>query len=196
MGEIFSYSIASGILLAAMYLIYKWMLAGENQHRYNRAVLWAIYGASIILPLIIPAIKAMSDRQTQTLAAATEIAIGTPQMALIETTPPLLPRVLLGIYIIGMAAASAYTMLVAIRLVRIVTSGEKHRLGNHTMVITDNPCVAPFSWLRYIVMSRADHEASGDVIAVHETRHLDARHWIDLLMAQIIAIFQWYNPAA
>ena len=67
MGEIFSYSIASGILLAAMYLIYKWMLAGENQHRYNRAVLWSIYGASAILPLIIPAIKAMSDRPTKML---------------------------------------------------------------------------------------------------------------------------------
>ena len=196
MGEIFSYSIASGILLAAMYLIYKWMLAGENQHRYNRAVLWSIYGASAILPLIIPAIKAMSDRPTKMLDAVTEIAIGTPQMALIETTPPLLPRVLLGIYIIGMASASVYTMLVAIRLIRIVTSGEKHRIGQHTLVLTDTPGVAPFSWLRYIVMSRADHEASGDVITVHETRHLDARHWIDLLMAQIIAIFQWYNPAA
>ena len=124
MGELFSYSIASGILLAAMYLIYKWMLAGENQHRYNRAILWTIYGVSTILPAIIPAIKTMTFEQTHSLTAAADITIGTPQMALFETAPPLMPRVFLGIYVIGIAAASACTLLVAIRLMRIVASGE------------------------------------------------------------------------
>ena len=42
MGTIFAYSLTSALLLATMYLVFKWMLAGENQHRYNRAILWLI----------------------------------------------------------------------------------------------------------------------------------------------------------
>lgn len=54
MGSIFAYSITSSILLMAMCLIYKWVLAGENQHGYNRIILWAIYLCSLSLPILIP----------------------------------------------------------------------------------------------------------------------------------------------
>ncbi len=68
--------------------------------------------------------------------------------------------------------------------------------GRYTLAITPDTRIAPFSWCCYIVMSRSDFETSGEVITLHETRHLDARHWVDLLLAQLVAIFQWYNPAA
>lgn len=57
MGAIFAYSITSSILLTAMYLIYRCMLAGENQHAYNRAILWCIYISALIVPIIAPAIS-------------------------------------------------------------------------------------------------------------------------------------------
>ena len=30
----------------------------------------------------------------------------------------------------------------------------------------------------------------------HEKAHLDSDHWIDLAVAQMVIIFQWFNPAA
>ncbi len=194
MGAIFSYSIASSLLLAAMYLAYKWMLAGENQHRYNRAVLWVIYLVALVMPVLAPALENIGAGQVEIAAAS--IGIDMPQASVIEVSQPLLPRVLLGAYVAGMAVAFLCTVIVAVRLAGIVTAGEKHAAGRYTLVIIDNRDVAPFSWLRYIVMSRADYEASGAVISVHETRHLNARHWADLVAAQAVAIFQWYNPAA
>ena len=43
MGLVFAYSLYSSILLTGMYLCYKWILSGENQHCFNRMVLWMIY---------------------------------------------------------------------------------------------------------------------------------------------------------
>lgn len=43
MGTLLSYSLYSSILLSMLYLTYKWVMAGENQHRYNRVALWLIY---------------------------------------------------------------------------------------------------------------------------------------------------------
>ena len=39
MGAIFSYSLVSGLLLLAMYPVYKWLMAGERQHGYTRLIL-------------------------------------------------------------------------------------------------------------------------------------------------------------
>lgn len=47
MGILLSYSIYSAIILALLYLTYKWVLAGENQHRANRAILLSIYAVSL-----------------------------------------------------------------------------------------------------------------------------------------------------
>ena len=65
-----------------------------------------------------------------------------------------------------------------------------------TLVIIDNQHVAPFSWCRYVVMDKVDYEQSGDMIMEHELRHIKGRHWIDMMMAQLVVIFQWFSPAA
>ncbi len=199
MGTIFAYSLTSALLLATMYLVFKWMLAGENQHRYNRAILWMIYTLSLTLPALIPALKHFTEaasRQAGTAGIEGGIEIGMPSASIAEAEPLLLPRILLAIYIAGAAAAAVYTVFVAIKLHATISKGEKMPHGRYTLAITPDTRIAPFSWCCYIVMSRSDFETSGEVITLHETRHLDARHWIDLLLAQLVAIFQWYNPAA
>lgn len=55
---------------------------------------------------------------------------------------------------------------------------------------------APFSWLNYIAMSEEDYAASGDVIIAHELAHIHHRHCFDLIISQLVCIFQWFNPAA
>ena len=199
MGTIFAYSLTSALLLATMYLVFKWMLAGENQHRYNRAILWLIYTLSLTLPALIPALKHLTEtasHQTGITGIEQAIEIGMPSASIAEAEPLLLPRILLAIYIAGAAAAAVYTVFVAIKLHATISKGEKMPHGRYTLAITPDTRIAPFSWCCYIVMSRSDFETSGEVITLHETRHLDARHWVDLLLAQLVAIFQWYNPAA
>ena len=52
MGQLLAYSLTSSILLACLYLVYKWALSSENYHKVNRMVVWTIYLSSLGLPLV------------------------------------------------------------------------------------------------------------------------------------------------
>ncbi len=197
MGVIFAYSITAGLLLLAMYPVYKWLMAGEKQHSFNRAIIWAIYLTALCLPLVIPSLKETTCQLTaDTSSTSGNITVDLPQITEVGTQLPSWPRILLWIYTLGVVISFIGTILVAFRLKAIITAGEKTPCGKYTLVITDNPAIAPFSWLRFIVMNRNDFNTSGKAIILHETRHLDLTHWIDLALAQCVAIFMWYNPAA
>ena len=59
-----------------------------------------------------------------------------------------------------------------------------------------NQDIAPFSWMKYIVISRKDLEENGREILIHEMAHIHHRHSVDLLVADICIFFQWFNPGA
>lgn len=57
--------------------------------------------------------------------------------------------------------------------------------------------VLPFSWFGRIVMSRKDYESRhAESIIAHELTHIRQFHFIDLLLAELLIVFQWFNPAA
>jgi TonB family protein len=62
--------------------------------------------------------------------------------------------------------------------------------------VVHNQEIAPFSWMKYIVISRKDLEENGREILIHEMAHIHHRHSVDLLVADICIFFQWFNPGA
>ncbi|MDE5634414.1 MAG: M56 family metallopeptidase, partial [Muribaculaceae bacterium] len=100
------------------------------------------------------------------------------------------------VYLAGAAAALLLTAITAVRLTRLIRRGRHIRCNGYTVVLTDSPSVSPFSWGRYMVMSEADYCGAHSLIALHERAHIERHHWLDLLAGQLVAIFQWYNPAA
>ncbi|MDE6403455.1 MAG: M56 family metallopeptidase, partial [Muribaculaceae bacterium] len=192
--QFLSYSLVSGICLLSMFLAYKLFLAGENQHRYNRAILMAIYFVSFAA---VPA-AALIQRFTapavvQTLAVSDldiNLAVADP------VSQPLWPTLLLWIFIAGMLVVVVKTLITWVRILSVIRAGQKIRRDGYTFVLTDNGRFAPFSWMRYIVISRADYDSNGSAIMAHELKHIQSSHWIDLLIAQLVCIVNWFNPAA
>lgn len=199
MGALLSYSIYSSILLSLLYLSYKWVLAGENQLRFNRAVLWSIYVVSLAA---LPVSWLLSSWQTVEPVALAPIdfeeIITTDVTYVYEEEPgqPLYLTVMLWLYLGGVVAVLCQTAWIAMRLWRIISRGEVVSDDRFRVIVIDDDGIAPFSWCRYVVMSRRDWEDNGEIILTHELQHLGLRHWIDLLVAQLVGIFQWYNPAA
>ena len=197
MGAVFSYSLYSSILLSLLYLSYKWALAGENQHVYNRTALWIIYAVAL---LALPVMNSASSLWTSAPGVIPEIEFGEMEMTFIadevSARQPVWLTALLWTYFAGIVLAVGHTLWIVCRLWHIVSSGELVSEGRFKVVLTDDTSIAPFSWWRYVVMSRRDWEESGRMILTHELQHLGLRHWIDLLVAQLVGIFQWYNPAA
>ena len=197
MGLVFAYSLYSSILLTGMYLCYKWILSGENQHCFNRMVLWMIYIVSFCAWPVVSFAGQVCSKDMQGDVVVGDMDI----MAVIDagvTDSFGWADILLAVYIVGMAVTGIATVIAAVRLSRLVSGGRKMDVAgsSFTLVIIDNQHVAPFSWCRYVVMDKVDYEQSGDMIMEHELRHIKGRHWIDMMMAQLVVIFQWFNPAA
>lgn len=196
MGQVFAYSLVSALVLTLMYLVYKWILSGENQHGYNRAVLLGIYAISLAAPLFIPALSHMVDRDPEEPGT---VAVGMPTVefgTVDSAASSVLATVLTVIYFSGVFAVVVATCYSALRLNNIIRNGEHYDSEGFTLVVHEDSGLAPFSWRNYIVINRKDFAESGNLILVHETMHIKARHWVDLMVAQAVAAFQWYNPAA
>ncbi len=196
MGQLFAYSLMSALVLTLMYLVYKWILSGENQHGYNRAVLLGIYSISFAAPPFIPTLSHMLDRGPDEHGTVT-VGMPTVEFGTVDSAAPsVLATVLTVVYFSGVFAVVVATCYSTLRLNNIIRKGERYDRDGFTLVVHDDNGLAPFSWRNYIVMNRKDFAESGDLILAHETKHVNARHWVDLMVAQAVAAFQWYNPAA
>ncbi|MDE5869657.1 MAG: TonB-dependent receptor, partial [Muribaculaceae bacterium] len=193
MGEFLSYSIVSGLSLFTLFLVYRFMLARDNQPAFNRKVLLFIYLVSFVcMPLMFHLIE-KNDAATQHVITLEDIEVAGEARHVHE---PVWATVLIWGFITGMLIVASKTLLTWVRLINVIVRGEKIRKKNFTLVITDVEEQSPFSWMRYVVIGEKDNESENSVIIVHEVKHVMSRHWIDLLLAQIVCIINWFNPAA
>ena len=50
--------------------------------------------------------------------------------------------------------------------------------------------------MRYIVVSEKDMREDGKDILIHELSHVRKRTFPDLILTDLLILFQWFNPAA
>ena len=199
---ILSYSIISSVVLTCGYIAYRLLLAGENQHSFNRKILLAILAASLISPLLVLTVIMHSPADYPTVGNVefgeiTGGVVGADFGRRHLLTPAALKTLLSDIYIVGSLATLLYFVAGIAALWRVIDRGEKTEFGTFDLILTGNSSkTAPFSWGRSVVMSRCDYDGFGDMILLHEHAHLRHQHWLDLVIAYAVICLQWYNPAA
>ena len=62
------------------------------------------------------------------------------------------------------------------------------------LILHTDTSMAPFSWMKYIVLSEDDYTEDGAAIIAHETAHIRLHHSWDLMAAHVFVILQWFNP--
>lgn len=192
MGSIVSYAFYAGLLLAVFYLVYKWTLASATFFRFNRFVLIAGYAVSLLALPVCNALTGRFDdngREMQFTDIMAEISSVT------DTPAPQWPEIVISIYALGVLVSAIFTLREACRIRRIVRTGIHIPDDSFTIVTTDCQC-SPFSWGRYIVLPSSGAEDDRQMIIEHERCHLRHLHWLELALAQIVVIFNWFNPAA
>lgn len=203
MGTFVAYTFAAGIILLALYAVYKLLLERETFHRFNRIFVMSSYIISLIAGIFY--LKTLHPQE-----------ISLPAMNIIYnssyvvTTPTAVDHTAYVSHVLTewaiMAAIVLYGAGLLFFILRAIYTGYRIRCiirkGVHSctangwrLVIHNDSKIAPFSWYRYIVMSQHDYETAGDIIIAHEEKHLQCRHWIDLLTAEAASILLWYNPA-
>lgn len=192
MGSLVVYSFSSGVFLLAGYLIYKWLLANDNQPGFNRVALLTLYIMALLLPLCRIVVGQTGE---SVMAVAAFTGIKALAVSAGEQVNPIV-RVVLWVYLTGMIIVGATTLCTLLRLWRLVNSGERTPIGGCTLVVIDRHDIAPFSWGRFIVVSRSEEARAIDLIVGHERAHIRLGHFYDLILAQVVCIVQWYNPAS
>lgn len=195
MTDFLIYQGKAALALVAFYVFYRLLLSKETFHRFNRIVLLGTAALAFILPLCVittdKTVILQSNSPMETVAEAVE---GTVYEVTTVYHEPVWSVIILGIFVIGALAVMLMTVISVIKVKSIIGSGEHQILDSgETLVITEND-TAPFSWMKYIVISRGDYESGYSQILTHEKAHIALRHSWDLLFVDLITVLQWFNP--
>lgn len=197
MGGLLSYSIASGIVLACLYLAYRLTMSNERQFTLNRVTLYLIYIVSFLSVAGYDWIGRLSRSAAPVAATVIDIDLAGISSGVVEESQPLWLSIVLAVYAFGICVAAARFLWSLAKIAGIIRKGKvvADYEGYRLIVVADNK-VAPFSCMGYMVISEKDYNSGKESIITHELTHLHGHHWIDLMIANVIAIFQWFNPAA
>ena len=202
MGVFFIYILKSSVCLVLFYLFFRLLLSKETFHRFNRMALLGV----LFFSLLIPCIEVTTRHQVEVQQAVLSIE-QLLLMAELETTPANVGavqetsaiswvQIVLLVYWAGILFLACRNIYSLICLFRLVHSGKHEKLEKGVTLVVHNQEIVPFSWMKYIVISRKDLEENGREILIHEMAHIHHRHSVDLLVADICIFFQWFNPGA
>jgi len=160
----------------------------------------------LFFSLLIPCIEVTTRHQVEVQQAVLSIE-QLLLMAELETTPANVGavqetsaiswvQIVLLVYWAGILFLACRNIYSLICLFRLVHSGKHEKLEKGVTLVVHNQEIVPFSWMKYIVISRKDLEENGREILIHEMAHIHHRHSVDLLVADICIFFQWFNPGA
>ena len=200
MGTFFVYILKTSICLTGFYLFYRLLLSKETFHRFNRVALLGILLLSLLIPFCEITVPEESEVQ-QTLLTIEQIltlADHVPQtevQALPSSIPLWLP-VLLCIYLLGILFFLGRNLYSLFHMLRLLHGGRQEKLEKGITLIIHDKNIAPFSWIKYVVISEKDLQENSKEILIHEMAHVHNLHSIDLLISDICIIFQWFNPAS
>ena len=200
------YEAKVALLLAVFYICYRVLLSRETLHRLNRIVLTGSVLVSFILPFcvltfhrtvevaagaampaaaVLPALPALLQGPAATAAAAAAPEAATPHVNW-------LPVALALIYCAGIIFCLARIVVELVQICRIIRSGESLPQEDGTVLIIVDRDIAPFSWMKWIIMSREDY--GNKHIVKHERAHIRLGHARDLLIIDLLSSMQWFNP--
>jgi len=196
------------MVLTMLYLPYMLMLRRESFFRFNRVMLLGILFLSLVLPLCnIPWMSL--DRQPVVQAAQVQmLELGIPVHVMPEVQVVAgmqeadaftfsLFHLLTFIYIIGMVVLLLMRLWQMVCLQRGIRDGvlwEEEQQG--VRIYCHAGDMAPFSWMRSIVISKQDYDEAGKEIVLHETGHIRNRHSWDVVLLTLVQMLQWWNPLA
>ena len=181
----------AAVALAVFYMFYRLLLKKESFHRLNRMVLVGMVVASFLLPLCIITIH----RPMETASTEMTEAIVPMAGAAGTASGSWLPAALTVLFFAGLVFVLARVLASVLSIARIIRQGRCVREEDGCKIIVTERGIDPFSWMRYIVLSRADWESPNASILTHEKAHIRHGHSVELLLVDILTAFQWFNPA-
>nr|WP_067056460.1 M56 family metallopeptidase [Mucilaginibacter sp. L294] len=216
------YVLHVALLISVCLLFYKLLLQKETFHHLNRWVLLACLALTFVLPLLrVPQQWALRKAPEASVISTSNInqspqkpaqfiehpeqqpvkpvVLPVKEISVTETAAALMPQLLkwmLWLYWCGVAAFGLNFLLQVIVLVRQAYKSPAIQDGQYRIVELDTD-KAPCSFGNYIFINPAKYDwDTYSQILLHEKIHIKQGHSFDLMLAELMLVFQWFNPFA
>ena len=194
--EAIVYSLKVSVFLIAFYLMFKSLMSRETLHRANRYLILGSIVLSFVLPLwhiTLNSTNSAAGGQTiaQSVVMLQEVIVGggAPSQTFDW-------RVLaVAAFYTGIGICLLRMIISIMGVLRVIRRGERQTLPDGTVLVITDDEQAPFSWIKYIIINRKDHDENLQEILTHERAHIRCRHSIDVLVCDVFCCLQWFNPA-
>ena len=185
-----TYQLKVAVIMAVFYIFFRLLLIKDSWHRLNRIVLLSTALLSFLLPVCIITIN-----KTEILPMPVTQLVQAVSNTPVESATPWWHIALMAVYTAGVVFVLARVLASVLRVRGIIKSARKEVLADGTVVYVMPGNDPSFSWMGHIVISEADWSNGESAIIRHEKAHVALRHSIDVLITDIIAALQWFNPA-
>src|ERR1035437_4184373 len=185
-----SYLIKSVIWIAGFALVFILFLRNERFFFLNRIYLIAGILTSFFFPLIsihyTVAVPVIGNFQSDS-------AVVTGVQKAGNSIIPDLKLILAILYVSGVLLVLTYIIKQARTVFRAIKKSEIISLSQVKLIKTPDYTSA-FSFFSYVFVNPSITDVETKEIMIHELVHIRQKHWLDLLLVEMLCMMQWFNP--
>jgi hypothetical protein len=191
MNDFLKYLLESGISLAALYTVYLLLLRKETCFTLIRFYLLASVLFSLALPLV--EINPPTGKVLMRIVALNEISITATNPGVPPQNSNHFGDLLFYLYIAVSAFFMVRLLVSTARIIRLifqnrVQSYQGYKIVYHKMYLL------VFSFFTYIFVSETSGQSDLEEVTEHERAHIRQWHSLDIVLAELLIILQWWNP--
>ena len=154
MTEFLTYQGKTAVILAVFYMFYRLLLSKDTFHRFNRIILLGTAALSFVLPLCVITIhEVVTIPAVQQAPQVLESATNGTVAAVAEVSEPIWPYLLFIIFASGALGVLAMSAISVVKVMEMIRKGERRILESGEILVVSDSDTAPFSWMKYIVLS-------------------------------------------
>lgn len=186
------YMFKVAVLLALFYGGYRLFLVRETRHNMQRLVLLA----SVVMAFILPFLVITTTKEVWiNLPLQTDFVQGTASAVVSRQSmqfSDIVPFVLMTAYLVGVWIVAVHVLSSNWKVWKIIKRSQQQKMVGCFVLCVSTNGMAPFNWWRYVVVGPKD--INDKTILQHELGHVQHCHSLDLLLCDIVSLFQWWNP--
>ncbi len=190
--QILSYLLKVSIGVTIVWLLWQAFMRRENNFALSRLFILLGVALSVILPAIAPEISITSNSIISTqqefyMVKLKEITVTA------QNNGANIPWFLLGYGAISLFFAFRFNRRLA-SIVALYSKANKQRNGSW-VIVNHQRDIPPFSFLNLCFINKKNIPNSSiqDVLD-HEKAHFSKLHSLDIILFEILSVFQWFNP--
>ena len=182
------YLLKSAVWLTGFGLIYLLFLRNERYFLLNRVYLISGLLASILFPLL-------NWHYTMVIPVSPSPTSFEPQLQTIAVTEPLVSfrQIIQLLYISGVVYLIFRILKQTVSMLGVIRKSCIQPCKSVKLIRTTEYPVS-FSFFSFVFVNPSINDPETNEIVNHEREHVKQKHWIDLVLYELLCTLQWFNP--